>query len=337
MDTQISSPNILLIGAGSVGAVYVYQLQKAGCKVTTLCRSNYATIKERGFKLLSVRFGDVTYRPDRTIRSISECADEIFDYILVCTKSLPDSRPSLTEMLREVIRSKKTAIILAQNGILIEEPVAEAFPENPILSGVIYLPTTEIEPGTVTYREMLNLLELGTYPADAPPDHKAAAVNFAELMIKGGGEAKVLEDVQVARWSKLLMNAAWNPICALTMCSDGDFLQSSEFAEEMTLEVMKEIVALAVKIGIPGITIEEAEKRMDLARDRARRGAGREMSMLHDVRQGRLFEVEAIVGNVVRLGRTHGIKMPRLETLYALLKGRYEAQLRERIQKSTSN
>jgi len=337
MTAQTIPPRVLLMGAGSIGAVYLYQLQQAGCEVTAVCRSNYDHVKEHGFRLLSVRYGNVTYRPSRTIRSLSECADEIFDFILVCTKSFPGSKPSLPEMLATVIRDKSTAIVLAQNGIMIEEEVAQAFPENPILSGVIYLPAVQTEPGTIEYRETLNLLELGTYPADAPAEHKAAALSFAELMIKGGGNAKVLEDIQVARWSKLLLNAAWNPICALTLCSDGDFLLSSEFAEELAWEVMLEVIALADKVGIPGITVEVAESKFSIAKRRAKEGTGREMSMLQDIRQGRMFEVEAIIGNAVRLGRRHGLKMPRLETFYALLKGRYEAQLKELRRGSASN
>jgi 2-dehydropantoate 2-reductase len=51
--------------------------------------------------------------------------------------------------------------------------------------------------------------------------------------------------------------------------------------------------------------------------------------MLQDVKHGRLFEVEAIVGNTVRLAREHAVSMPRLETVYALAKGRYEALARK--------
>ena len=58
------------------------------------------------------------------------------------------------------------------------------------------------------------------------------------------------------------------------------------------------------------------------------------MSMLQDIRQGRQFEVEAIIGNTVRLGKQYCVGMPRLETLYALLKGRSQAQLKEKARSS---
>ena len=87
---------------------------------------------------------------------------------------------------------------------------------------------------------------------------------------------------------------------------------------------MLEILALARAVGIAGVDEEAATKRFALAERRSKAGTGREMSMLQDVKMGRPFEVEAIVGNAVRLGRTCGVSMPRLETVYALAKGRLD-------------
>jgi len=42
-------------------------------------------------------------------------------------------------------------------------------------------------------------------------------------------------------------------------------------------------------------------------------------SMLLDARRGRPFEVEVILGEVVRMARSVGVDIPRVETLYALL------------------
>lgn len=329
----MASTDILIFGVGSIGAVYLYQLQQAGCNVTAVCRSNYEAVKDSGFTLHSLRFGDQKYKPDLVVRSVADCPpDKIYDYILVCSKSFPGSSPSLADMIRPAVAGRpQTAIVLAQNGIDIEEEVAAEFPQNPILSGVVYLPATQTAPGTIEYSEMLNLLEIGTYPADAPPLHKSAAVRFADLLVKGGGEVDVHQDIQIARWSKLLMNGAWNPICALTLCTDGDFLTTSTpFAHELVWDIMLEIIALAAKVGIPGIDAREAEKRLGLAKRRAETGTGRQVSMLQDVKQGRSFEVEAIVGNAVRLGRKHVVPMPRLETIYALLKARHFALEKER-------
>ncbi|KAJ4245465.1 hypothetical protein NW762_013974 [Fusarium torreyae] len=331
-----STPNVLVYGAGSIGGVYVYQLLQAGCAVTAVCRSNYTTVKKDGFKLFSVRYGDVSYEPTAVVRDVSECSNDTFDFVLVCTKSFPGSKPSLPEQLKPILQGRtQTAIVLAQNGIMIEEEVAIAYPENPILSGVVYCPAVQTGPGTIDYPEMMSCLELGTYPCKAPESHKDTARQFADLMIKGGGGAEVHDDIQIARWSKILMNAAWNPIGALTLTSDGDFLRTSEpYAYDLAWGVMIELVELAKAMGIAGVTVEVAEKKFSIANKRAETGTGREMSMLQDVRQGRVFEVEAILGNAVRFGKEKGVVMPRLETLYALANARCWALIKENLAKA---
>ncbi|EAW10818.1 ketopantoate reductase family protein [Aspergillus clavatus NRRL 1] len=325
-------PHILIFGVGSIGAIHLLQLQRAGCTTTAVCRSNYDAVKQKGFSLTSVRFGNVNYRPDHVVRTVEECPkDTVYDYVLVTAKCFPGSQPSLADLIRPAVAGRpETAIVLAQNGIEIEKDVADAFPENPIISGVIYLPGTQTSPGVIDYPEMLNMLELGTYPANAPAAHQSKAQRLVDLMIQGGGEAKYLEDIQVARFAKLLVNAPWNPICALSLCTDGDFLLTSDpFAHELVWGIMMEIVALAKKVGIPGVDEAAAKARLITATRRAEMGTGRDPSMLQDVKSGRLFEVEAIVGNTVRLARKWGVSMPRLETVYALAKGRYEALVNE--------
>jgi 2-dehydropantoate 2-reductase len=323
---------VLLFGAGSVGGVFIHQFQRAGCKVTAVCRTNYETVKTKGFTLYSKRFGDIQYKPDNVVRTAEECRNETFDFIFIASKAFPGSKPSLADMIRPAISGRKeTAIVMAQNGISIEEEVSKAYPENALLSCVVYMPAIQTDPGTIYYEEMLNMLEIGTFPSSAPVSHKAAAQTLAGLVIKGGGNAEVFDNVQTQRWSKLIVNASWNPICALSLCTDADFLTSSSpFALELVWGVMMEIVMLANRIGVPGIDEKVAAWQLDRAKRRAEVKQGREMSMLQDVKQGRLFEVEAIVGNTVRLGREKGVKMPLLEAVYALAKGRYEALVRDR-------
>ncbi len=324
---------VLLFGAGSVGAVYLYQFQRAGCRVTAVCRSNYEAVKRDGFTLISKRFGNVQFRPDLVVRRAEECPPGVtYDFIFVAMKSFPGSSPSLPDMIRPAVSSRtRTAIVLAQNGIAIEDEVAQAFPENPLLSCAVYMPATQTEPGVIEYPEMLNLLEIGTFPArGVPASHKAAANRLADLVVAGGGAAEVHEDIQIARWSKLLLNGAWNPIGALSMSTDGDFLLSSTpYARDLVWAIMMEIVSLAQKIGIPNVDEKVAEQKLAIAARRAETGQGRELSMLQDIRQGRLFEVEAIVGNTVRLGHQWGVKMPLLEAIYALTKARFDAMKRE--------
>lgn len=62
-----------------------------------------------------------------------------FEYVVVCTKAFPRSTPSLPTLLESFITPKHTTIVLIQNGVGIEDEVAERWPENSIITCVVRL------------------------------------------------------------------------------------------------------------------------------------------------------------------------------------------------------
>jgi 2-dehydropantoate 2-reductase len=141
---------ILIFGTGGVGSIYAYLLQKGGAEVTTVCRTNYEAVKERGIGISSPIFGNVHFNPTQVVKSVSEAASlltppEAYDFVLVASKAFPGT----SEKIKDVVAPGKTAIVLAQNGILIEEEYLIRYPENPVISGVVYLPTTQVSPGII--------------------------------------------------------------------------------------------------------------------------------------------------------------------------------------------
>lgn len=343
---------ILVFGAGGVGCIYAWILEKAGAEVTAVCRTNYEQVKKHGVFIDSKIWGQVHGNPI-AVKTVSEAVDRNlgpFDYILVASKAFPGT----SELIKEAV-SPVTAIVLAQNGIGIEEEYKALFPQNTIVSGVVYLPTTQVKPG---YIEMapLELFEIGLYPSPlkSPPTNgrsngdsgyhtpsdttaQTQLENFAALFAKGGASCKIFEDIQAPRWVKLSVNAAWNPICALTRCDDANYLRSSgpnpklawppdsqsfnSMAEAYA--IMKEVAELAAAAGYPGVVTDEAiRKQLERPESRLHTG-GKEPSMLTDVRFNRGMEVDAILGNAVKIAERvgWGDRVPRLKLLCALARG----------------
>ncbi|EXJ91212.1 2-dehydropantoate 2-reductase [Capronia coronata CBS 617.96] len=316
------SPRILIFGTGSIGAVYTYVLCRATkpVNVFTVCRSNYDVVSKQGLTLNSTIFGqNLNVRP-QVVRTVDEAVaaseGKPFDYVIVTAKAIA-STPSIPDQLRPAV-SESTTIALIQNGIGIEDIYRSAFPSNPILSCVVYLPATQVRPGTVEHREV-ELLHIGTYPSTAPSAHKDSADKLAALLHAGGASAEVHDDIQQSRWSKLLVNAAWNPICALSRSRDMQFLQSSPYALDLVKGVMLEIAAVAQASGYPSISSEVVD--FQISRATARPLPGVEPSMLADAAAGRNMEVDAIVGNPLRIAEAKGVDTPLLKTVYALLSG----------------
>lgn len=319
-------PEILVHGSGAIGAIYIYLLLQAGCSVTAVCRSNYTAAKESGFTIDSAKYGKGIKIHPNIVRTPEEAASQgPFDFIIVSTKVLPGQKPSTPDVIKPAVTQGKTTIVLIQNGIGIEDEYAAAFPANPLLSCVVYLPTTQISPGHINMGG-IELLQIGTFPAVQEPTSQAkqAAEQLQSTLASGGGNAELHADIQAQRWSKLLINASWNPICALSLSRDVAFLASSSMAEKLVTDVMDEVVAIAQAKGYNNVTREMA--RGQLQRALERKGTkGIEPSMLVDVVNGRRMEVEVILGNPIKIGKEVGVDAPRMETLYALLKALDEA------------
>lgn len=326
-------PNVLVHGSGAIGAVYIYLLLQAGCSVTAVCRSNYNATKTNGFTLDSNRYGKGIKIHPNVVRTPEEAAssqEDPFDFIIVSTKALPGQKLSTPEIIKPAVTAGKTTIVLIQNGIGIEDEYATAFPSNPLLSCVVYLPTTQIAPGHISTGS-IELLQIGTFPASQEPSSpaKQAASQLQSILASAGGTAELHTDIEAQRWSKLLINASWNPICALTLSRDVAFLASSSIAEKLVKDVMTEVVAIAQAQGYTNVTSEMAWGQLQRALER-KGTKGIEPSMLVDVVNGRRMEVEVILGNPIKVAKEVGVEVPRMETLYVLLKALDEAMaLRE--------
>lgn len=312
--TAHAQPKVLLFGSGGVGTVYLWLLSKNAI-TTAVCRSNYEVAKRDGFIINSSIFGQgIHFRPN-VVRNCEEAASADttpFDYIVVCSKAIPGTVPN---WITPVVTPGRTVIVLLQNGIGIEEEYRTAFPTNPIVSTVLYFPATQRPVGIITHGE-IERLEIGAYPSSASDQH---AKGFAQLIKSAGATAILHDDIQLIRWAKLLINASWNPICALALSKDTDVLESCDGAPDVVQGVMMEIREIAMAYGY-NITEEKVEFELGRAKARVPIHAGIEPSMLQDVQTDRRIEVEAILGNTVRMSKAKGVRCDRVELLYVLAK-----------------
>src|SRR5688500_15408167 len=127
--------NILIIGAGAVGAFYGSALARQGAHVSVVCRSDYDVVSRDGFRIRSALLGDHRFRPHAVYRDGAEGA-EPQDVVILTSKVLPGI--DRVGLLRPVVRPE-TVIALIQNGVDIEEEIARAFPSNELLSSLAFI------------------------------------------------------------------------------------------------------------------------------------------------------------------------------------------------------
>ncbi|MCU0637686.1 MAG: 2-dehydropantoate 2-reductase [Methanothrix sp.] len=135
-----------------------------------------------------------------------------------------------------------------------------------------------------------------------------------ERFSEKGFELEFSPDFRMHQFLKLLVNAAINPITALTRRQNGVVL--SPALRSTVQAVVAEVAAVAAAEGL-AISEEEA---LALVLSVAEKTAANTSSMLQDVLRGRKTEIEAINGYIVRRAERHGIEVPVNEALYGMVK-----------------
>lgn len=162
-------------------------------------------------------------------------------------------------------------------------------------------------------------MQIGLYSSkgDTPTTQETgtARLNQFTSLLKGGKTVfQLVPNIQVQRWEKVVWNAAWNPLTTLTLMDTHSWLGSSDGALPMTRRVMKEVIDVARALEVP-IEYELMDRLIEKIMKMPPTGS----SMRTDFENGKLMEVDIILGYPVRKGRELGIEVTTIETLYTIL------------------
>jgi len=297
---------ILVFGLGAIGCLYAAKLQQAGAQVAVVCRSNYDQVKTCGINIKSI-WGDFVFHPNQVLKNAGDYKDEP-DFIIVATKIVKGL--NLPQMIAPAV-VKKTTIALIQNGIFIEDEIAQAFPNNQILSIIAFVDVIRTSLNSIVHAGEGHLT-IGEFANE----NRAKTQLLFDLLNKALVPTILSEDIQFNRWKKLLWNASFNPISVV-----GGNLDTKQILDNLELKklvrcVMLEVVALAK---LQGFEIEEQLIDQMIASTQARKTPAI-TSMLVDFRSKKPMEIEAILGNALRFAIKNNVKVPLIEDLYKKLK-----------------
>ncbi|KAI8235332.1 Proline-specific permease [Colletotrichum sp. SAR 10_99] len=236
-----------------------------------------------------------------------------FDYVVVALKNLPDIY-SIPDIIAPAVTLHRTSIVLVQNGIDIEQPFVDAFPKSTLLSGV---PMIGCE---LNGRELLHndpdILLISPFPFESHGKSRDSCVKFADMYNLGGAKCNIQGDIIWHRWRKLIWNASFNTVCALTNMDSGT-IQDAGGIDTLIRPAMDEVVKIAraagcvLPSGIQEDMVAFTPKEAHL-----------KPSMQVDAIRGRPMEIEVILGNPIRTARSFGVATPTLVVLYNLLKAK---------------
>lgn len=313
---------LAILGAGAIGGFLGARLARAGADPILIARGSHLEAMRRdGLRIIEAS-GEYTVHPACTDDwSELEAADAVF--VTLKAHGLPPVAQRLAASL-----GGETAVVSAQNGIPwwyfqhhggeleglhleTVDPggvVATAIEPDRVIGCVVYPAATLEAPGVIRHVEgdRFSLGEL-----DGRSSRRVQAL--AEALTGAGLKAPVQTNIRQDLWVKLLGNAVFNPMSALTRASLQEIAESA-VAAPVVRGAMEEVVEVARRVGI----------EIPVSIDRRVRGAarvgGHRTSMLQDLLAGRPLEIDALTGSLVELADRMAVPVPHLRTLYANVK-----------------
>jgi 2-dehydropantoate 2-reductase len=289
--------SIAVVGSGSVGSYYGARLALKN-DVAFLMRRDLAAVREKGLTIYSVA-GD--FHLDGVKAFATTTAIEPVDLVIIALKTTAnESLPALVSPLLK----PGTILLTLQNGLGNEDFLHAAFPGHPVLGGMCFVCINRGEPGVIHHLAH-GRVEMGELTSTGSID------DVATLFTTAGLDCRVLPDLGLARWRKLIWNVPFN---GLSIAAGGIDTQQILVRPELldrTRALMHEIIAIAAALG----HVIDPAFAEDNIRGTQEMGPYQPSSLV-DFLAGNAVEVEAIWGEPLRRARELGVAAPELEKLY---------------------
>jgi 2-dehydropantoate 2-reductase len=308
----------LIAGAGAIGAYIGARMAQAGFDVTLFARGPHLrAMQEHGVQVKSSE-GDFVAGP-AIVGSLEEVGSVDVVFLGVKAHALPRLAPQLKPVL-----GPETTVVSTQNGIpwwyfqgfggeyeglRLErvDPggvIAAAIEARKVVGSIVYFATEVAAPGTIQHIEG-NRISLGE-PDGTRSDR---CRQIAEALIASGLRCPVTTRIRHEIWVKVLGNASFNPVSALTRATLAKMVRDPGVSSVIR-DIMQEVEAVSHKLGMElPVSIEQRMAG-------AEKVGEHKTSMLQDLEAGRPMELEALVGAVVELGERVGLPMTSTRTVY---------------------
>lgn len=303
---RLSRMHYVIIGAGAVGGTIGGRLHQSGHRVTLVARgAHLATIQERGLRLATPDGEQLLDVPAAAGPAEVTLTPES---VLVLTVKSQDTAAAMGQWADAPVTgggtaSERVPVLCAQNGVANERSALRRFAS--VCGVCVWLPATFLEPGTVVADgyPRSGMLHLGHYPAGHGPAGAGVTLDrIAADLSASQFAAPVHADVMRWKYGKLLGNLG-NGLDALLDARD----------RELTELLRAEGAAVLEAAGIAYTSREEQEaERGDLVEIRPVPGRPRGGSSTWQslARGAGVTEVDYLNGEIVLLGREHGVPTP---------------------------
>jgi 2-dehydropantoate 2-reductase len=296
----------VVVGAGAIGGTIGGRLHESGHDVVLIARGRHLeAIREHGLRL---RTPEGEQRLAVPVAAGPEEVELDEGDVLVAAVKSQDTEGLLTDWgdaplrMSESTAGERLPIVMAQNGVTNEAAALRHFRR--VYAVSLWMPATFLEPGVVIADGSPNTgyLIIGRVPGAVDE------VTTALARAAAASRFVAAEDATVMRWKygKLLSNLA-NGLEALVGQDDS----AGDLAMELRREGEAVLEAAGIDFAKPD---EERRRRGDAVRGR-RWGSSTWQSFARGAASN---EVDYLNGEIVRLGRLHGVPTPVNESIQRL-------------------
>jgi 2-dehydropantoate 2-reductase len=296
---------ICIIGCGAVGSLFAAHLARKGeaqIWAYDVWKDHVEAIRNHGLRISGA--ADFTAKLNATTdpQELPRC-----DYGIVATKAI-HTRSAIAQVAPAFVQN--SAVCSVQNGVGNEEIIAEHVKY--VIRGTTFPAGHPIAPGHIGF-DIKGDTWIG--PFEPTNTSMSKVEELAGLITRSGMNVIPLQDARGAQWTKLIFNAATNPVGALTLLHHG---AATRFAP--TGQLFNDLIAEGEAVArVLGIELH-GDPRALVQKGASAPGKHR-ASMLQDVLAKRQTEVDFMNGAIVKWGERNGIPTPLNKAVWELMKG----------------
>ena len=293
---------IAIMGAGGVGGCLGGLLAKAGNDVSVIARGEHLeAIRANGLKIIRPD-GEFVVKVDAT-KDPAEVGP--VDLILYTVKTF-HNRSVITTL--KPLMGADTSIISLQNGVESHELLGSVLGPSNILPGAYWASAHVQTPGVIS-EDVLSKISFG----EIEVTESLRALDIRKVFRDAGIEADISTDPVQALWQKFVVHSSLAGVTSAAQTRAGELLKFPD-ARKMFLDAIEEALAVGIARGIDlsENLAQESLEWIDTLPDF-------QVSMHGDFEAGRVTELDALSGAVIRLGKQIGVKTPVHSFFYSVL------------------
>ncbi len=295
---------LVVVGAGAIGGVVGGRLAQSGHDVALIARGLHgASIRADGLHLHDPT-ETVVVRPS-VYETIEEAAIRADDVILIAVKS-----QHTVDVLDRLVACGEpdVPVVCLQNGVHNEREALRRFAN--VYGAVVMCPTVYLEPGHVRAHSgpTTGIIDIGRFPRGIDTVVEDLVAALASSTFSSIGQI----DVERWKWAKLATNLG-NAIEAVC----GPPARQGPLGSVVLAEAHAVLDAAGIDYATADEDNERRGRHLDLQRvDGERRPGGSSWQSL--ARRDTSIETDYLNGEIVMLGRLHGVATPANELLQRL-------------------